>query len=115
VLEGDFEGNFSFSPSIRWPLSSTAPVSGEVGRGARLPGGRDLYSHSPRFPCFYVPVTLFPSRVSLLFQISSDVGGFGGLGGRLVVLLILAIGLELLGPPWVGFCVGSATSLLVPA
>jgi hypothetical protein len=61
-------------------------------------------------------VALFPSRVSLLFQISGDVGGFGGLGGRLVVLLILAIRLELLPPPpWVGFCVGSATSLLVPA
>jgi hypothetical protein len=47
---------------------------------------------------------ILPSRVSLLFQIFGDVGGFsGGLRRRLVVLLILVIGLELLGTPLGGF------------
>jgi hypothetical protein len=96
------------------PLSSV----GGVERDAQLLGGRILYRGRSIIPSYSSPaaISISSPMVSSLLQISGDGGGsgvfFDGLGRRLVMLFLIAFGMELLGVSMVELfgCVGDSVA-----
>jgi hypothetical protein len=118
VYTGGFQGRqrlSSVDPSTPSPLLPlvTAKLRGVPGS---LGGREILYKGRPRIPSYSSPAatSISSPMVSSLLQISGDSGGsdvfFSSLGKRLVVLFLIAFGMELLGVPMVGLfgCIGDS-------